>query len=197
MITVCFRVALAVVLGSIGAGASQPTPIDGRSSEQRQTAAASNDGLSVAELDLSGIDQRSVRELPPVAPLPENATTPVASAQVTIDEAAPASWAGTRATFAEFRTSSTDVPQNLVPDPDVLTAEIATAPFSVVGVTWAITQGVDGVVIRYRVRQCGTWTSWEAVSASDAAPDAASQESQRSAARGATDPIVALDSTGI
>lgn len=84
-----------------------------------------------------------------------------------------------------------------MPDPDVLTAEIATAPFSVVGVTWDKTQGVDGVVIRYRVRQSGTWTAWEAVGESDAAPDAGSQESGRTGARGATDPIVAINSTGI
>jgi len=82
------------------------------------------------------------------------------------------------------------------PSPDVLTAELDTAPFSVLGVTWDESPTATDVVIRYRVRQAGTWSEWEAVSASDIAPDAGSAEGS-SLNRGATDAIVAIDADGL
>jgi hypothetical protein len=83
------------------------------------------------------------------------------------------------------------------PEADVLTTELDTADFSVLGVSWDTTaSAADDTVIRYRVRQAGTWSDWEAVAASDVAPDASSPESG-SGARGATDPIVALHADGL
>ena len=83
------------------------------------------------------------------------------------------------------------------PTPDVLTAELETAPFSVLGVTWEPAADLTDVVIRYRVRQDDRWSEWEAVGSSDIAPDANGKEAADAQTRGATDPIVAIDADGV
>jgi len=63
-------------------------------------------------------------------------------------------------------------------------------------VTWDLTHGLGDVVIRYRVRLSGRWTSWSGVSASDAAPDPGTPDA-KAGARGGTDPIVAVGADGL
>ncbi|MET0434556.1 MAG: N-acetylmuramoyl-L-alanine amidase [Cellulomonas sp.] len=86
-------------------------------------------------------------------------------------------------------------PTEELPAPDVLTRELDTEPYSVLGVTWDAAPDLDGVVIRYRYRTAGTWTDWEAAGASDIAPDSTGADS--TGERGATDPIVAVDADGL
>lgn len=81
-------------------------------------------------------------------------------------------------------------------DPDVLTVELETAPFTVLGVTWARTPDLADVEIRYRVRVDGTWTGWEGVEAADVAPDANSKDAEGTV-RDGTDPIVAVGADGV
>ena len=81
-------------------------------------------------------------------------------------------------------------------DPDVLTVEMETAPFTVLGVTWDRTAGLSEVEIRYRVRVDGTWTAWQGAEAADVAPDATSQDAE-GAYRDGTDPIVAVGADGV
>ncbi|MGV8910838.1 MAG: peptidoglycan recognition protein, partial [Propionicimonas sp.] len=102
---------------------------------------------------------------------------------------------------AVFQEASFTVPGNKIrrqrtPHPQVLTAQLNTKPFTVLGVTWDRTAGLGAVVIRYRVRESGKWTSWSGVTASDAAPDPGTPDA-RSGSRGATDPIVAVNANGL
>lgn len=82
-----------------------------------------------------------------------------------------------------------------LPAPDVLTRELDTDPYSVLGVTWDAAPDLEGVVIRYRYRTAGAWTDWEAAGASDIAPD--TEGADTTGTRGATDPIVAVDADGL
>src|SRR5450756_1154552 len=122
---------------------------------------------TVNELDLSGVRTSAIADLPAVAPLPDEipATAPAVSS-------VPPTQAATAAPPADPAPTTKPDPlaEGPVPDPDVLTTTIDTAPFTVFGVTWA--HGPEGVVIRYRVRESGTWSDWQATGASDAVPDA-------------------------
>ncbi|WP_199423570.1 N-acetylmuramoyl-L-alanine amidase [Actinotalea solisilvae] len=131
--------------------------------------------VEVAELDLAGVAPEALGALPAEAPAPAEDTGGVSA------QSAPQDAAGTAG----------------APAPDVLTAELDTAPFSVLGVTWDPSPELEGVVVRYRVRQADVWTDWEAVGASDVAPDANRQEAADATTRGATDPIVAIDADGV
>jgi hypothetical protein len=55
------------------------------------------------------------------------------------------------------------------PNPDILTTKMSTEPFTVFGVTWD--HGPGSVIIRYRVRESGRWSDWQATGKSDAVPD--------------------------
>ena len=80
------------------------------------------------------------------------------------------------------------------PTDELVTAELDTAPFSVLGITWDATS--TDVAVEYRVRSAGTWTDWQEADG-DVAPDANRRESADDDARTGTDPIVALDSDGL
>lgn len=82
-------------------------------------------------------------------------------------------------------------------DPDVLTAELDTAAYSVLGVTWDRAADLDGVVVRYRVRVDGEWSSWEAAGAADVKPDPTGQDAASDDPRDGTDPIVAVGADGL
>ncbi len=100
---------------------------------------------------------------------------------------------------------STDAPQG---DPDetphtapstpgtgeVLTPELDTEPFSILGVTWDA--GPSGVEIAYRVRVDGAWTDWQSADG-DVAADADRAEAASADGRDGTDPIVALGADGL
>ena len=173
--------------------------------------------ISVAELDLAGVDPASLADLPETAPEPAEEVIPPAAPDTSSQPAAPTepqpssapeptpdsteeAAAETRSGPAPLIKRTSDVgPSQLAPGespPDVLTPELSTDPFSVLGVTWDSTAASTDVVIRYRVRQAGVWSEWEAVAPSDVAPDASSPEGAGST-RGATDPIVAVDADGL
>jgi hypothetical protein len=79
--------------------------------------------------------------------------------------------------------------------PDVLTRELDTAPFSVLGITWESTPELEDVVVRYRVRVDGTWSTWSGVEGTDVAPDAGTRDDVDG--RDGTDPLVAVGADGL
>jgi hypothetical protein len=165
--------------------------------------------VSVTELDLSGVRAEALAGLPPAAPRPDGgegsglalagaelaplATTPAPEQSVAPVPDSPPAEPG-----APTTTPSADAPTPATgeePAPDVLTTELSTTPFTVFGVTWD--PGPQDVVIRYRVRESGTWSEWQAVGASDAIPDANRAEAADATTRGGTDPIVASHADGV
>ncbi|MBF0687200.1 MAG: N-acetylmuramoyl-L-alanine amidase, partial [Cellulomonas sp.] len=82
------------------------------------------------------------------------------------------------------------------PTPDVLTAPLDTAPFTVLGLTWQDEPGLDDVVVRYRVREAGSWSEWVGVSASDIAPDLGTPDAE-AGARDGTDAVVTAGADGL
>ena len=125
-------------------------------------------GVSVVELDLVGVQAAAIGRLPAAMPVP-----------------------------AEEAEQGSTRPDRLLrrPAPQVLTAELDVAPFSVMGVTWDAGSAED-VTVAYRVRQDGVWSPWTAVGATDVAPDANGPEAG-SGERTGTDPLIALDADGL
>jgi hypothetical protein len=207
---------LASTPGVAGATTVDPAPVP--------SVEGGSEELSVAELDLDGVETAVLPELP------DPAAVPFAEDEAPAQEAAPEQGdaaarrtaeepAPTAAPPAEPDAQPTpaatpgatpsgtpteapaevpaEAPAAEAPaDPDVLTVEMDTAPFSVLGVTWDRTPGLDEVEIRYRVRVDGTWTDWQGAEAADVAPDADSQDAE-SDARDGTDPIVAVGADGV
>ncbi|MEV7972694.1 N-acetylmuramoyl-L-alanine amidase [Cellulomonas sp. NPDC089187] len=161
-------------------------------------AAPGTEEPSVTELDLDGVEPADLAALPDPATVPteEGAQAPepsaerVAEPQTTADPTAEPTAAP----------SPTPVPEpSAAPDvnPDVLTTELDTDDFSVLGVTWDRTEGLDGVQIRYRVRIDGEWTDWSGLESSDIGPDDGTDDADTSGARDGTDPIVAVGADGV
>jgi len=173
--TTATLLALALALGSVETASAAPTA----AVSAIPAAAAAAPAVAVAELDLAGVDRPSLAQLPAVAPAPAE---DLAGAS---DVAGPLAGPAARGAVAQD--------PGTPPAPAVLTAELDVAPFSVMGVTWDPTAA--DVVIRYRVRQAGVWSDWDAVGASDIAPDAAGKDA--AGHRGATDAIVALAADGL
>ena len=148
-------------------------------------------GTTVNELDLSGVRTSAIGDLPAVAPLPDEALAPTPTASPV-----PSTQTATATPPADATpTTAGPSPAAPAPEPDVLTTMIDTAPFTVFGVTWD--HGPQGVMIRYRVRESGTWSDWQATGASDAVPDANRAEAADATTRGGTDPIVASHADGV
>lgn len=168
---------------------------------------ATSEDVTVKELDLAGVSPDAVGDLPDVAPAPsESAAAPDEPAAVPPPEGTPPSSPGAAATTAPGEAATpaetatptatpTPAPGPDAPDPDVLTTELSTIPFTVFGVTWD--PGPQDVVIRYRVRESGEWSGWEATGPSDVAPDSNRVEGADATTRGATDPIVADEADGV
>jgi N-acetylmuramoyl-L-alanine amidase len=164
--------------------------------------------LSVVELDLAGVNADSISSLPspdsvPVLDAPSAATAtaaPVAGSMTNgrLSQEGRASDTGQADIQpASFNTSaSAESHRPKTPHPVVLTGKLDTKPFTVLGVTWDRTAGLGDVVIRYRVRESGTWTRWSGATASDAAPDPGTADA-KAATRGGTDPIVAISGNGL
>lgn len=135
---------------------------------------------------------------------PERATSPEPTAQPTAEPSAvPTAEPSAQPSAAPSEQPSEEpseeptAPASGAPvDPDVLTVEMETAPFTVLGVTWDRTPGLADVEIRYRVRVDGTWTGWQGAEAADVAPDASSQDAEGTH-RDGTDPIVAVGADGV
>lgn len=167
-----------------------------------------SDELSVVELDLDGVESAALPELPApdAVPFAEDESVDAAPEQAAIepDETAePAPAASAPPTASPAPSPSPSAPTAPEPaaeepaaDPDVLTVEMETAPFTVLGVTWDRTAGLEGVEIRYRVRVDGDWTDWAGVGATDVAPDANSDDAEGTQ-RDGTDPIVAVGADGV
>jgi uncharacterized protein with LGFP repeats len=70
-----------------------------------------------------------------------------------------------------------------------------TAPFSLVGVSWARGTGA-GVSFAVRTRMSGRWTAWSTLATSDVAPDAGRRD-DRASGRTATEPLWVGPSDGV
>ncbi len=81
--------------------------------------------------------------------------------------------------------------------PLLLSAQAATAPYSLMGVTWDVDPFVTDVAVQVRHRSTGTWSPWEAVEAEgDDAPDAGSTDTS-AGARAGTVPVWTGPSDGV
>lgn len=85
------------------------------------------------------------------------------------------------------------------PSPAVLTAPVSTGEFGLVGVTWTADEQSDpfAVSVLVRVREDGTWSDWEALSATDDGPDAGSPEMAAAAGRVGTSPLLTASADGV
>ena len=166
----------------------------------RSDSVAGPSTVTVKELDVSGVRADALADLPATAPAPDEASAadaPLATDQPTPSASASHDPAPAEATASEptsAPTASATAPAE-VPAPDVLTTQLSTNSFTVFGVTWD--PGPQDVVIRYRVRESGAWSEWQAVGASDAIPDANRAEAADTTTRGGTDPIVASHADGV
>jgi hypothetical protein len=79
--------------------------------------------------------------------------------------------------------------------PEVLSAQVETRPFALVGVTWPSGQQVQQVQVR--VREDGTWSAWETLQQVDEGPDAGTPEFEASAARTGTTPLTTDGADGV
>jgi hypothetical protein len=166
--------------------AVEPTPADATASPAGTSAAGAVVRTAVARTGVTPAPQPTA---PAEAAVPE--PTPSPAVEPTAPAARPTAPAADPSTPAEA-SGAEEAPA----DPDVLTSELDTAPFSVMGATWDATDDVEGVVIRYRVRTAGTWSDWEGVGSSDVAPDTGSEDAG-DGSRDGTDPIVAVDADGV
>ncbi|MFB9956393.1 N-acetylmuramoyl-L-alanine amidase [Cellulomonas denverensis] len=168
--------------------------------------AAGSDDLSVTELDLDGVETADLAALPDPESVPteEGAQDPAASVQRAAGpEPDPTSEPTADPTITAAPSPSPDPTEAPAPEqtteaaPDVLTTELDTADFSVLGVTWDRTEGLEGVQIRYRVRIDGEWTDWSGLESSDIGPDDGTDDAETSGDRDGTDPIVAVGADGV
>ncbi|WP_263118994.1 N-acetylmuramoyl-L-alanine amidase [Cellulomonas sp. RIT-PI-Y] len=177
--------------------------------------AADGDDLSVTELDLDGVATEDLAALPEPDSVPTEegaqAATDSSSARVadpgvepspaptTEPSAEPST--GPTATASPAPTTEPTAGPSTDPgpaaEPDVLTEELDTADFSVLGVTWDRSEGLAGVQIRYRVRIDGDWSDWSGLESSDIGPDEGSDDAESSGDRDGTDPIVAVGADGV
>jgi uncharacterized protein with LGFP repeats len=81
--------------------------------------------------------------------------------------------------------------------PLVLTAERSTAAFSLAGVTWRHDPGVTGTQVAVRVRTNGSWSGWQSLGVSDAAPDEGTADARTSGRRDGTEPLWVGPSDGV
>lgn len=81
--------------------------------------------------------------------------------------------------------------------PQVLTRKRSVAPFTVAGVSWSGASAVASkdITINVRVRESGSWGSWQTLSIPDEGPDAGAAEART--ARTGTVPLVSSGANGI
>jgi N-acetylmuramoyl-L-alanine amidase len=95
------------------------------------------------------------------------------------------------ATGARTATAAT-----VVRAPAVLTPELATAPYQLLGITWDTRANSAGFKASVRIRTAsGTWGAWEPLSIGDAGPDAGSVDARQG--RVGTEPLVTGPSDGV
>ena len=167
-----------VAAGALPAAAAAPPPVASVAQATDVAAApAAGDDVSVVELDLAGIDTQAQSEL--------------AQADALIPDPAPVE--------PDLAPSLVvDDPLGVLPGgsvTDVLTEEMSVEPFSLMGVTWDLTAGLDDVTVQYRTFTGGAWTAWGWAAASEAYFDESTGAEPPT--RGATDAIYVPDSTGV
>ncbi|MCG2803510.1 MAG: peptidoglycan recognition protein, partial [Cellulomonas sp.] len=147
----------------------------------------------VTQIPLSGVDDVAARELSGV-PVVESGPTAEPSIASTARTSTPPlePEALSAAPEAAGPTVAAEAAPGAEPQPDVLTGEVTTPAFSVLGFTWD--SGTDDASIRYRVRESGEWSGWQEIAAGDATADGASPEAS---ARPGTDPVVVKNGDGI
>lgn len=172
-------VAVFAVLLAPGSG-----PVPPAATPAGSAAAPAEADVSVVELDLAGVATSELDGLPEALPMPA-------------EEADPGSATGSPQLLLTPAAASTGTAEEQ-PAPDVLTAPMATAAFSVFGLSWD--DRAEGVVVRYRVRTDGDWSPWAAIGESDIGPDNGGADDpgqDGGPARRATDAVVALDADGL
>ena len=81
--------------------------------------------------------------------------------------------------------------------PEVFTPALSTEPFTAVGVTWDGASTKSAVTVQLRVRESGTWSSWETLEGDDPAPDPGSKDARGASGRSATEPFFTAGSDGV
>jgi len=140
---------------------------------------------------LSGVDAGALRDL--LATHPRANVLSVTPASFT---AGPPQSVPSSALISDPAVPDPAVPDPAVPDPVVLTGKRDSAPFDLVGVTWAATDPALDSAVSIRVREAGTWTAWEPLGLEDAGPDATSAEA-RAVRRVGTAPLLVDHADGI
>ena len=82
-------------------------------------------------------------------------------------------------------------------DAAVVTDEIETDDFAVLGVTWQPTGGDEQVSVEVRVREDAGWTDWTTLETNDSGPDMGTQEYEDAADIMATEPLIAADADAL
>ncbi len=85
--------------------------------------------------------------------------------------------------------------QGPAPDarPELMTSELSTQDFSVMGVTWdADSVAAASAVVSARVRVDGDWSEWEVLDLNDTAPDPGTDEARAAADIVATEPLAVV-----
>ena len=203
-----------VVTSEVAALPAEP-PLPEESAPLAAGATPSAADLTTGSQGAPAVTNASFRRGSTQTPGPVDGATAPTSPEPTGAETSPAAGATTPPSTAPApgspRTPSPDPSSSLTPvspspdatpqdedtppaDPDVLTRPMTTAPFSVLGLSWDAT--ATDVVVRFRVLSDGEWSPWQAVGASDIAPDAGSPEADDDA-RAASDAVVAIDSSGL
>jgi N-acetylmuramoyl-L-alanine amidase len=134
-------------------------------------------GPEVVELDLAGVDAQATSELSAVDAQSTERRSAVDPAQAPGLEV--------------------DNPIGALPDTavtGVLTAKLSAAPFSVMGITWALDPALSGVIVQYRTFREGQWSEWGWAGPAEEYSEAEGNPKQT---RGATDAIFVPDSTGV
>jgi hypothetical protein len=82
---------------------------------------------------------------------------------------------------AAYTATDASTPVAAIPEQD-------TAPFRLVGISWAHDPAITALTAQIRVRANGEWTGWHTLDKNDAGPDAGTPDAQRSA-RDGTEPL--------
>jgi putative cell wall-binding protein len=83
--------------------------------------------------------------------------------------------------------------------PVVMTEQLSSDPFDLVGVTWDAGTAPAGMTVRVRVRQDGSWSGWQHLPAVEEAPDPGTPEAAQVAAHGrqGTEPFTTEHADGV
>ena len=124
MVRLACRAVLVFALIALGGSAPRAANV----SESQVTGSGSS-GVTVKELDLAGVHAEALGQLPAVDPQPDDRSLQPTDASPTSGGTAPTT-TPTPDPASAPPTGESPMATTAVPDPDVLTTEIATAPFT-------------------------------------------------------------------